>query len=71
MLALGATELQCQQAAAAGDLNFYKASGCDGNAANDALIAQKKKSINTQLYVLISVAVLATGIVIYFSTKKS
>ncbi|HMG94366.1 MAG TPA: hypothetical protein VK589_30105 [Chryseolinea sp.] len=68
---LGATELQCHQAFAAGDMAFYNASGCAASTANDQLIAQKKSEIGMKTYVLIGVGVVATGLIIYFSTRKS
>lgn len=68
---LGITELQCRQAFAAGDMAFFNASGCTNSAANDQLILDKRKELNTKTYVLIGAGLVATGVIIYLSTRKS
>lgn len=70
-MSLGITELQCHQAFAAGDMAFFNASGCTNSAGNDQIIAQKRSELNTKTYVLIGVGLLATGVIIYLSTRKS
>lgn len=67
---VGATPEQCRNAYAAGDIAFYNASRCIDTIASAQLIESKKKSLNTQAYVLIGVAVIATGALIYLSRSK-
>jgi hypothetical protein len=64
-----AQDLACQQAFAAGDLDYYRSANCTRTAANDKLIADAKRSSTMKTVLLIGGAVVGTGLLIYLSTK--
>jgi hypothetical protein len=64
-----AQEIACQQAFASGDKAYFNAAGCTQSVENTALIEQAKKSLDTKTYLLIGGGVIATGILIYLSTR--
>lgn len=65
-----AQEIACQQAFTAGDLAYYTAAGCSQSKENDLLTSRAKSAVNTKTILIAGGGLLATGLLIYLTTKS-
>lgn len=65
-----AQEIACQQAFTSGDLTYYNAAGCSLSKQNDQLIASAKSSVNTKTVLIAGAGLLATGLIIFLTTRS-